>query len=163
MRAWRIVPARRAATAFTGEGARLYGGRFNSPGTAVVYVSAHQSLAALELLVHILHHPRLPCVVFPVDWDGLPEERVRPEDLPADWRAEPVTVDTMRLGDAWARAGRTALLRVPSAVVPDEENLLLNPAHPDFARLRVGAPRPFSFDPRLWASAGAAAPRQRRA
>ncbi|HMO64654.1 MAG TPA: RES family NAD+ phosphorylase [Verrucomicrobiota bacterium] len=138
------------------------GGRFNSPGTAVVYVSAHQSLAALELLVHIVHHLPLRCVVFPVEWEDLPEERLRPEELPPDWRSEPATADIMRLGDAWVRRGRTALLRVPSVVVPEEDNLLLNPAHPGFARLRVGEARPFSFDPRLWVTAGGPAPRQRR-
>lgn len=162
MRAWRIVPARRADSAFSGEGARLNGGRFNSPGTAAVYVSEHKSLAALELLVHISHHLPLPCVAFPASWSDLPEERVRPEELPPDWRSEPATLDTMRLGDAWVRRARTAILRVPSVLVPEEDNLLLNPAHPDFARIQVGPPQPFSFDPRIWVPASVKVPRQGR-
>jgi RES domain-containing protein len=154
--AWRIVPERRAADAFGGEGARLYGGRFNLPGRAAVYASEHLSLAALELLVHLRPLLPLPCVAFPVEWAGIAVETLPPKALPPDWRAEPAPYSAAALGDAWLRTGRGAVLAVPSVIVPEERNFLLNPAHPDFAALRVGRPRPFSFDPRLWAAPPAA-------
>ena len=148
--AWRIVRARRAATAFTGEGARLYGGRWSSPGVRVVYISEHQSTAALETLVHAL-----PAGVeqrykaFQLEWPDELAEKLAARKLPADWRASPASSATMQIGDTWAREGRSAVLAVPSAITPADTNFLLNPEHRDFAQIRVGPALDFEFDPRL--------------
>lgn len=154
IRAWRLVKARHAKDAFSGEGARLYGGRWNEKGTAVVYVGGSLALAALEQFVHLgPEHARLRFLAFPVD---IPEDAVERADetaLPSNWRAEPPAAETQALGTAWARAGRRAALRVPSVIVPVEHNYVLSPSHPGFGRIRIGAPQPFSFDPRMWKTA----------
>ena len=146
---WRIVPEGRATDAFSGEGAKRYGGRWNSPGVAVAYASQHKSLAALEQLVH--YAPGIPnrfkCFFLEFD-DSLLE--VWPlTKLPADWRTEPPPPSTMSIGDAWVREARSVVLAVPSIIIPDETNYLLNPAHSDFKRIRIGKPTNFDFDPRL--------------
>jgi len=149
MRVWRIC--KKAHAAFDGEGARLAGGRWNRRGTPVVYTSETLSLAALELIVHA--DPSLlpgDLVAISADVpDALRTETVSEKDLPRAWRRHPAPEELAELGSAWARSRRTAVLSVPSAVVPRERNLLLNPAHPDFGKVRVGAPELFSLDPRL--------------
>jgi RES domain-containing protein len=149
LRAWRIVREGRAAEAFNGEGARQYGGRWNSPGVPVVYTSAYQSLAALETLVHLQPRGSLRFVVFPVEFAEELAEHLPDSDLPARWRVEPPGALTMGIGDAWARTSRAAVLAVPSVVVPQETNYLLNPLHHEFGRISIGKPIDFSFDPRL--------------
>jgi RES domain-containing protein len=149
---WRLTSARYGASAFDGEGARLYGGRWNHPGIAVVYCSATLSLAALEYFVHV--EPDLaPSSLVAVAADlpaGLDVEALEVEALPADWRTYPGPERLRDLGTGWVRAGRTAVLQVPSSVIPHEMNVLLNPAHPDFARIHIRGAEPFSFDPRVW-------------
>lgn len=148
--AHRIVKARHARTAFSGEGARIAGGRWNLPGEAVVYASASLALVAIETFVHLgddaLH---IEFVHFRIEIpDAVAIQRCRRP--PAGWRAEPPEEASMRYGSRWLRQGRTAVLEVPSAIVPSEMNYLLNRAHPDFRRIRVGRPLPFVFDPRMW-------------
>ncbi|HET9449527.1 MAG TPA: RES domain-containing protein [Aggregicoccus sp.] len=154
MRLWRLVPERWAATAFTGEGARLHGGRWNSVGTPLVYLSSSLSLAALEVLVH-------------ADVEDLPErfaacsldvpaalvtavEEVDPRTLSADWRGVSPPPELRGFGDRWVREARSNLVRMPSVIIPEEHNFLLNPSHPDFKRLAVRPSRVFHFDPRLY-------------
>ncbi|MGE3312118.1 MAG: RES family NAD+ phosphorylase [Limisphaerales bacterium] len=146
---WRIIKERHADGAFSGEGAARNGGRWNLRGTRVVYTSATQSLAALELLVHL--NPPLPFrwVVFPVTCESALIEVYPAARLPAAWRSQPPPRVTQQIGTEWVRHSRSAVLAVPSVLVPDEHNYLLNPAHPDFGRIRVGPPRPFALDPRL--------------
>jgi RES domain-containing protein len=151
MRVWRICKAEHAATSFTGEGALLYPGRWHHAGTQVVYCSESRALAALEQLVH-LHRNRLPpnFVSFGVEIpDGLAIAQVRTEDLPSDWRSQPGLPDLRDIGTRWAESCETIALRVPSAVVLGENNYLLNPRHPDFARLIIDEPETFAFDERL--------------
>lgn len=151
MRRWRLVPGRRAASVFDGEGARRWGGRWNPPGHAVVYGSATLSLALLEVLVH-------------ADWDLLPAEmvafpievpaevrtlRIAVDALPTTWRQSPPPAELAELGRRWLETGDSAVLEVPSAVVPQESNVLLDPRHPDFRRLLIGPAEPFLVDPRL--------------
>ncbi len=145
----RVVSPRRAATAFDGEGARLHGGRFTSPGRAAVYVAASTSLAILETLVHAPSTlvPRI--VVIPVEFDSSYVANVEAAALPHDWRRHPAPASLRGVGDDWLDAGRSAVLRVPSAIVPEESNFLLNPGHPDFARIRIGLPRGLDVDARL--------------
>lgn len=150
LKAYRIVKARHAPAAFSGEGARLAGGRWNRPGEAVVYTSASLALAAIETFIHLgddsLH---IRFVYFKIeipDAVGV-QHCVR---APPNWRAEPPQEESMRCGSAWLRANRMAVLEVPSAIVPSEKNYLLNPRHADFRRIRMGRALPFVFDPRMW-------------
>jgi RES domain-containing protein len=145
---WRIDKPRR--NAFSGEGAKRFGGRWNSPGVAVVYLSEHQSLAALEIFVHL--QPLVPhdkYLAYFVEWDEAQMETLSPKKLPLDWRASPPSSATMQLGDQWVAEKRSAVLAVPSAIVPAERNFLLNPAHPKFGQLRLHKPVGFTFDNRL--------------
>lgn len=147
---WRIVKAEHKAAAFDGEGARLYGGRWNSPGRRVVYCASSVSLATLEMLVHLPRSARQPAfVVLPARLSDSMILDLDPDKLPRHWLAFPAPPGLQDLGDEWLASGRSVALRVPSAVVPLESNILLNPSHPDFAKLEFGAARPFPLDPRL--------------
>ena len=129
--AWRIIKRRHIKTAFSGSGARKYGGRWNSPGVTVVYTAETQSLAVLEVLVH-LDSPELlqKYLLISVEIDE--------------------SLGKLRsIGDRWILAGTSAVLRVPSALIPAENNFLLNPLHPGFRKLRIRKPVNFRFDPRL--------------
>ena len=147
---WRIVQRKFIKAAFTGEGARLFGGRWNSPGRAVVYTAQSQALAALEILVHLdsekllRHYLAIP-VTIPLHLI----EHLSSSTLPKNWRAYPAPRGTHAIGDAWLARAPSPVLQVPSVVIPFESNFLLNPAHPHFSKLRMGKPIPFHFDPRL--------------
>lgn len=148
--AWRIIKARFAASAFDGEGARRFGGRWNSKGTPMVYTASSQALAVLEMLVHLeasdlLKHYRL----IPVTFDEKMLEAVDPKTLPANWRRRPTPAGIRAIGDAWAASAESVVLQVPSVIVPAESNFLFNPIHPDYVKLAIGKPQPFRFDVRL--------------
>lgn len=149
-RAFRLVKRKHAAHSFDGEGARLFGGRWNRPGVAVVYASESLSLAALELLVHLERGALLAhYVMCRVEFPESAVEELLAKRLPAHWRVSPAPPALQEIGTRWARARRSAVLRVPSAVIPLESNFLLNPDHPSFSRfVRVG-PERFDFDSRL--------------
>jgi RES domain-containing protein len=148
--AWRICKKSHSKTAFDGEGARRFGGRWNNPGTTVVYVAESQSLAALEMLVH-LHSPDLlgKYVLIPVEIEESLIVRVDRTSLPKNWRSDPGPVEVKSIGDEWAQSGKSVALCVPSTLVPDESNFLLNPRHAEFSTLRVGVAVGFQFDGRL--------------
>ena len=150
MRAWRICKRRYADTAFNGEGAFRYGGRWNSHGVPVVYLGGNPSIAALEIIVNIDDSEdlyRIPYALIPVDFDESLVSRV--ETLPADWRQDPPPPSTAKIGDEWFRSRRSALLEVPSAVIPVERNFILSPLHEAFAQIKIGEPQKFEFDSRL--------------
>jgi RES domain-containing protein len=148
--AWRIVLEAWAADAFVGEGAKARGGRWNSRGSAVVYTSQYKSLAALETLVHLNPVLGVEFKAFSCEFSDALIEMTSATDLPKDWRRhKPVPSATQRLGDKWLAEARSAVLAVPSVVIPEELNYLLNPAHPDFAKISVKPPHVFVFDPRL--------------
>ncbi|MGO9429123.1 RES family NAD+ phosphorylase [Rhodoblastus sp.] len=141
MQAWRLCRAPFAD--LSGEGARLYGGRWNSPGHAMVYAADEPALAVLEVRVHLDLPPELipdDYVLMKFDLSGLAVEDLAV--LPADPRA---------FGDQWLEQRRSPILRVPSFIVPDASNLLLNPTHPQAADAKIVGVNPFAFDPRLWA------------
>lgn len=150
--AWRLVKASHAADAFTGEGARLAGGRWNQRGTALVYLGGSLALAALETFIHLTRHDRPRAFAsLRVDVPGSISIRaITRAELPRNWREEPPPDSTKDIGSRWAEEQTEALLRVPSVIVPVEYNLLLNPRHPEAAKLSISAPESFSFDPRLW-------------
>lgn len=150
--AWRIAKARHQDNAFSGAGGLHSAGRWHAKGQRVVYAASSLALAALEVFVHLNRaHAAIRWVMFEI---VIPDEvavEVRAgARLPRGWRSEPPIAATMRIGTDWLRAGRSAVLRVPSAIIPTESNLLLNPLHADFRKLRPGKARPFEFDARKW-------------
>ena len=152
MQVWRISKAKYAATAYTGEGARLESGRWHQAGHRVVYTSASAALAALETLVHTDSDllPRTSYVAIPADLpEDLPLQELTLADLPTDWQTTPAPPTLRALGMQWLFAGQTAVLAVPSVIVPFEWNYLLNPLHPDFLRIQIGSPQSYRFDSRL--------------
>ncbi|MFQ5985543.1 MAG: RES family NAD+ phosphorylase [Alphaproteobacteria bacterium] len=148
MKAWRIAAARFAR--FDGEGARLYGGRWNSPGRPLIYGASHLSLAILELLV------RLPTNEVPDDYvqieitipDDVATETIDSTDVPG-WNARDQRA-SRSYGDAWLDERRTAVLLVPAVAVPEEHNVLINPFHPDRRRVTHTDPEPVMWDKRLF-------------
>jgi RES domain-containing protein len=148
--AWRITKREHAKTAFSGEGARKFGGRWNSPGTSIVYTAETQSLAVLEMLAH-LEQPDLlqRYVLIGVHLAPSLIERLDRSRLPRHWRAEPPPLELKAIGDAWAASKTSVALQVPGALVPAEGNLLLNPAHAEFQTIVIGDPISFDFDQRL--------------
>jgi RES domain-containing protein len=138
--AWRLC--REPYADLNGEGARLYGGRWNTPGRPLVYAASTAALAVLEVRVHLDLPPELlpdDYVLMTVDLGDLAVEDV--SDIPANQRD---------YGDAWLREWRTPVLRVPSVIVPEDSNVLVNPGHPATASARIVGRRPFAFDRRLW-------------
>ena len=151
MRFWRICRRRYAAEAASGEGARLYGGRWNSRGMRVVYASTSLALAAMETFVNLepnLHPKDLVSIEGEVP-DALEIGRVEVRALPANWR-QTTDESLRRFGDQWIRAAQTVALLVPSAAVRGEWNVLLNPAHPGFSKVKFQEPEPFEFDARMF-------------
>lgn len=151
MKVWRLTSARYADSAFDGEGARLYGGRWNLEGDAVVYTAEHLSLAILEQLVHLRPQRQLAeRVMIPADIpEKLAVRTLETDDLPGDWRTVEGHRRLKELGREWIDSAQSAVLSVPSAVVPRERNIVLNPNHPDFEHVDIHQPLPFEFDPRL--------------
>jgi RES domain-containing protein len=146
---WRIVTRRFAGSAFSGEGARLYGGRWNRKGVPMVYTAETQSLALLELLVQ--DEPlRARYVMIPAEISSAVKiDRITVAELPGDWR-DPAARDHLQiLGSEWIARSSSAVLAVPSAVVPGDTNYLLNPAHPSFHEIEIGSPQEFVTDLRL--------------
>ena len=148
--AWRIVDARYKNRAFTGDGARLYGGRWNSKGVAVIYTAGNLALASIEIVVNLPSPKLLEAFIrIPVLIDPGLVESLSLKKLPKDWQSRPISPTTRTIGDEWVRQQRSVVLKVPSVVVPEEFNYLLNPNHPDFEKIRIGRPVVYHFDPRL--------------
>lgn len=147
---WRIVKTKHAVHAFDGEGARLYGGRWNSRGVRLVYTSESLALAALEMLTHLGKSSVLAsysrCAVH---FDSTLVISLNRSRLPVNWRTYPAPSELQLLGDMWVAEQSSVVLEVPSVLVETESNYLLNPLHPDFASLVIDSPVPFNFDPRL--------------
>jgi RES domain-containing protein len=141
MVAWRLC--RRVHADLTGEGAKRFGGRWNSPGRAVVYLADHPALAALEVRVHL----DLPFDLLPADFVLMAVQ------LP-DGPAIDLLSDTVGTGNAWLTDGASATLRVPSVLVSHAWNLLLNPLHPGATEAAIESVEAFLFDPRLWQPLG---------
>jgi len=135
----------------TGTGAKLYGGRWNHRGTAVVYTSETRALATVEFLVHVSlsNAPRgLMIAIIEIPESIVPEDVSR-ASLPRGWRDYPPPRGVADLGTHWAKSGKSLLLRVPSAVVEQEYNILINPLHSDMGRVVLQGVEKFEFDKRL--------------
>lgn len=147
--AWRLTKTKYLSSAWDGEGAKRSGGRWNSIGVPVVYTSATRSLALVEVLVHLPSGILPAYSAVPIEFGESLVTSIEPALLPANWKDHPPPAETKAIGDRWVTDARSALLRVPSAVVPNEVNYVLNPSHPDFDQVRIGTPIPFPFDSRL--------------
>ncbi len=148
--AYRITKRKWAATAFDGEAAQRYPGRWNLRGHPVIYTAASRSLAILEILVHYEDHELLNehFICIPL---RIPKECILEldEPLPPDWRSDPPPASTRALGSGWLECGRSLALRIPSTLVPAENNYLINPRHEAFDELEILDPEPLDLDPRL--------------
>lgn len=148
--AWRFVKAKYQDKAFAGEGAQQFPGRWNSAAFPVVYTSGAISLAILELLAYIEDARLLPSyLLFRADLPERLMETLQDADLPSDWRGFPAPDSTKTIGDTWLHQGRSAVLSVPSAVVPLERNYLINPLHRDLRKIQLSGLVDFDFDPRV--------------
>jgi RES domain-containing protein len=150
MKVWRIFPERFRQTAFTGVGGLYAARRWNHLGTLMVYCATSPALAALELFVN-LDPNDVPDDLLMAEAE-IPAEWVEPLNLdllPADWR-ELNNLVCRDLGSGWAASGRSMALRVPSAVVDGDWNVLLNPRHSDFSKIEFLQPKPFRFDGRMF-------------
>lgn len=148
---YRLCKTKYAASAFDGEGAFQFGGRWNSPSTRMVYTAEHLSLAALEMLVHIQDETLLSAYSFIVA--TLDEQLIASVEnvakLPKNWQISPPPYAVQKIGDEWAKKQLSVALRVPSAIIPSEVNYLINPRHPDFSAITFGEPQRFVFNERL--------------
>lgn len=152
MRIWRITKAKYVSTTFSGFGAEMEGGRWNHTGSKMVYTSGTLSLASLELFVH-LEPLLIPNDLFAVAAtipDNVSSEEVAVADLPNDWQNYPAPTSLKDFGTQWLQELRSFVLIVPSAVNPEEKNILLNPLHPESSKISDIKPQPFQFDPRMW-------------
>jgi len=146
LRAWRLVHARWASSALSGEGASRYPGRWNRAGEPVVYLAGSLALAVLETRVHLeATHIQQPYVALEYE---LPGKIERACELPQDWRED--VEYTRSLGSHWLQSGASAVLQVPSAVVPVEPVYLLNPRHPEAENVRLLRQLEFAWDGRLF-------------
>lgn len=151
MRLYRIVKTKHLATAWSGSGAQLFGGRWNPPGKPVVYLATSISLAILEIMVHLQNSLLLQAYTLlsiEIPDDKLP--RLDLSQLPSDWKDPSPPDSTQSLGEQWLLAGESVGLRVPSVIVPSEFNAIMNPLHADFAALlETVQTEVMVFDPRL--------------
>ena len=148
--AFRIVKRIQVAHAFNGEGARLYGGRGNAEGIPIIYCAGSRALAGLEVLVH-LPSPllQLDFMIIETQFDSRFVQQISIADLPPGWQNDQPVLATKNMGNQWAKEGNSLVLAVPSTIIPEEPNYLINPEHPDFKAIQVGQPQEFSFDQRL--------------
>ncbi len=147
MRVWRLCRAIHAAETFSGEGARRFGGRWNSHGVPMVYTSTSLALAAIELFVHLEpnQQPSDLVAISAALPAGEPAQRLTPDRLPPNWwtdEFEPLRA----VGNHWIREARSLAIEVPSAALRMEWNVLLNPLHPALTQLQIDTPQPFQFD-----------------
>ena len=148
---FRICKTKYAAGAFDGEGAFRFGGRWNSRGVRMIYTAGSLALATLEIVVNLDGGELLSGYSYIAV--QIPSALILPilefRKLPRNWNRSPAPPSLARIGDDWIRSQASAVLEVPTSIVPEEQNYLVNPAHPDFALIRREKPRKFVFDKRL--------------
>ncbi|SEH75383.1 RES domain-containing protein [Rheinheimera pacifica] len=151
MQLYRLVHNKWAAQAFDGEGAKLYGGRWNSKGQLCVYTAGSEALAILEILVHLNNRTALKQYrLFQLTIAAEAVLSVSPANLPQSWQQQPASIDTARIGDSWLVQQASLALSVPSVIAPRENNILLNPQHSHFNQcLATITELEFMPDPRL--------------
>jgi len=150
--AYRLVKNKFVNEAFTGDGARMYGGRWNSKGNSCVYCASSESLAILEVFVHIEDYSILQSYsLFQIELSKSDIEYIDNKTLPALWKEQPAPPETSDIGDAWLKSCTSLALAVPSVVVPREHNYILNTLHGDFvSKVKKATLLKFEFDSRLY-------------
>ena len=144
---WRIVHKNYAASAFSGEGAKLLGGRWNPKGYPAVYVADSLSLAMLELIVHLDEDRDIQDFrAIPVTFEDTRVIRWSRTKLPKNWSTLPISDQTQEMGKSWLESKQSLVLRVPSAIVPNDSNFLINPLHPVFSSLEIGRTQKLYID-----------------
>jgi len=151
MTAWHIAKQKHQSTGLSGEGARIYGGRWNPIGTPVIYAAGSLSLATLEIIVHLEREQLLYTrfVKIPVTFESSMVFSLSRNKLPKDWDSLPPSESTQKIGQKWIEQVKHAILKIPSTVIREEHNFLINPVHPDFSVIEFGEPQRFDFDERL--------------
>ena len=148
---YRLLRKPFAVNPFDGEGSYRFGGRWSPPGTRLVYTAEQLSLAMIEYLVHI--NPGQPPKDLMLAKAEIPDDvsrvQIRIKHLPPEWRRYPAPAILAKLGASFVQEAKAAVFIVPSALAVSENNWLLNPAHPDFHRIRIHVAEQFQFDPRL--------------
>jgi RES domain-containing protein len=149
--AYRLCKTKYVSTALSGYGAKEYGGRWNSVGRTVVYLSSSIALAALEVLVHVPNQNLLrdPYTVIPLEFPDDTIQELDQKILQPDWTDSPAPEYLQQIGDTWIETGLEPILRVPSAVITAEANYLFNPEHTKASVLKILEPQEFFFDSRL--------------
>ena len=149
--AWRLEKKKYEADAMKGEAARQYPGRWNSLDVPMVYTCGAASLAVLEVRVHVGPEGEgIPYALFRIEIAGNLIKSVSGRSLPPDWRQNPPPSSTQMLGARWAKNCDSAVLRVPSVIVPDEFNYLINPLHKDYSKIKKITKQDYFLDSRLW-------------
>ena len=148
---YRIVKAKWLDTAFDGQGAKRYGGRWNSKGRSCVYLSSSISLGLLEVMAHINDYSILPHYrVLEVQFESTDLLRLPDDVVPEDWKTDPASLSTAEIGDQWLDSKESAVLAVPGVVVPKEQNYLVNPGHAKFGQIVTSAQEiDYQLDERL--------------
>jgi len=144
---YRLVKKKWMTSAFDGEGAKRFGGRWNSRGQRCVYLASSESLAILEVMVHLDDYRLLEhYILFALDLSNTSLMQLSDTALPANWREDPAPPETAQIGDEWLVNQSSVALAVPSVIVPRETNYLLNPDHPDYDAL-IQQAKPIAFEP----------------
>lgn len=147
---WRIIHESTLKTAFSGDGSHKHGGRWNSRGYRVIYVADSLALATLEILVHGVPYETLKrfyCIPAKIPEDLI--EQVNQKKLSANWRKDPPPATLQKIGNKWVKDNQSAVLKVPSAVIPVEFNYMINPKHPDVSKIKIGPKQRHALDVRL--------------
>lgn len=152
IRAVRITKAQHKEQAFSGVGTQFASGRWHHKMVSMVYCSDTLALAALEVFVHLQEEAkRIKFVSIEIN---IPENLILEVEtiatLPVPWRGQPPGAGTKKIGSEWVTSMSSAVLSVPSTIIPSERNYLLNPLHPEFNKITVNDPARFGFDSRLW-------------
>jgi RES domain-containing protein len=135
-----------------GRGAEINGGRWNGKGIAALYTSSSRALCAIEIIVHV------PAGIIPKDYcmvtlefpDDAQINTISLKDLPANWNNNPISVSTQRIGSTFLSEQKALVLEIPSAIIKDEWNYIINPMHKDFQKVKIMDIEPFNFDIRLF-------------
>jgi RES domain-containing protein len=145
------ISRQKFATDLSGTGARLFGGRWNSVGISMLYTSTSRSLATLEVLVHTTHNfvPNdLEMVTIKIP-DTISKEEIKYKKIATQIKQHGIDARFQNIGDKWIKSNSSLLLMVPSVIIPEEMNVLINPFHAEFHKLKIIARKPFRFDVRL--------------
>jgi len=136
----------------SGIGVRLYGGRWNRKGIGLIYTSDSRALALVEFLVNVPFSmlPSKLCIATVEIADRIRPMEIQLGDLPKNWRDFPPPIDLAKIGSKWAVSNESLVLRVPSAAVPHESNILLNPSHPDIKHVAIADVEGLEMDKRLF-------------